>query len=236
VQRHNIHPRDGWQNKVSDLGLVYNQLPNGKPYWNESAYYSFTAAEVDALEAATNRLQEIYLEAGQFIIDNNRFADLGIPEAAIPLIKWSWETEPPAIYGRFDLAYDGTGPAKLLEYNADTPTALLEASVIQWYWLNEQFPSADQFNSIHERLVDKWRELKNYLAATLYVAHVHDEALEDVMTATYLRDTAQEAELATAGILMKDLGWGSKTQQFVDYQGHAVRSLFKLYPLGMDRT
>jgi glutathionylspermidine synthase len=36
------------------------------------------------------------------------------------------------LYGRFDLAYRGDGPPKLLEYNADTPTALFEAAVVQW--------------------------------------------------------------------------------------------------------
>ena len=50
--------------------------------------------------------------------------------------------------------YDGKAPPRLLEYNADTPTALLEASVAQWFWLQDCFPTADQFNSIHERLID----------------------------------------------------------------------------------
>jgi glutathionylspermidine synthase len=56
----------------------------------------------------------------------------------------------PALYGRFDVLYDGSSPPKLLEYNADTPTSLLEAAVIQWYWLQDVFPAADQFNSLHE--------------------------------------------------------------------------------------
>ena len=57
------------------------------------------------------------------------------------------------MYGRFDLAYDGTTPPKLLEYNADTPTSLLEAAVIQWRWQQDMRPERDQFNSIHERLL-----------------------------------------------------------------------------------
>ena len=50
-------------------------------------------------------------------------------------------------------------PPKLLEYNADTPTSLLEAAVVQWYWLQDVFPKRDQFNSLHERLVALWKEL-----------------------------------------------------------------------------
>ena len=68
-----------------------------------------------------------------------------------------WRRADPTIVGRFDLAYDGNSPPKMLEYNADTPTALYEAAVVQWYWLKDVKPEADQFNSIHERLIDAWR-------------------------------------------------------------------------------
>ena len=61
------------------------------------------------------------------------------------------------MYGRFDLRYDGGGPAKLLEYNADTPTTLLEASILQWNWLKDTHPDDDQWNSLHEQLVERWR-------------------------------------------------------------------------------
>src|SRR3546814_13050588 len=54
--------------------------------------------------------------------------------------------------GRFDLSFDGRQPPKMLEYNADTPTSLFEASVVQWEWLQTVRPDADQFNSIHEKL------------------------------------------------------------------------------------
>ncbi len=57
------------------------------------------------------------------------------------------------------------GPAKLLEYNADTPTSIFEAAVFQWTWLEQAIERniipkrADQFNSIHERLIDAWKKL-----------------------------------------------------------------------------
>jgi len=49
----------------------------------------------------------------------------------------TWKEEPPALHGRVDLAYDGESTIKALEFNADTPTALLKAAVIQWYWLQD---------------------------------------------------------------------------------------------------
>ncbi|HEY1242976.1 MAG TPA: glutathionylspermidine synthase family protein [Bryobacteraceae bacterium] len=228
MERVAIHPRQGWQDIVSTQGLTFHS-PGGRPYWDESAFYRFKSWQIDELERATNELHEMCLKAAQYVIDRKRFAEFGIPEAAVPSILEAWEAEPPAIYGRFDFSYDGRTPAKLLEYNADTPTALLEASVIQWYWLQDIAPREDQFNSIHERLVAKWKELRGYiLARPLYFVHADDE--EDLMTATYMRDTADQAGFETAGLLMKDIGWDSEQASFVDLDGRPMRSIFKLYP------
>src|SRR5450755_4878594 len=155
-------PRVDWQKKVEEAGLIWHS--GEEPYWDESAFYEFTAKEVDILEAATNELEKMTLAAAQFAIDHALYSKMGIPDAAIPLIESSWEAEPPSLYGRFDLSYDGVNPPKLLEYNADTPTALLEAAVVQWYWLQDLFPQADQWNSIHEKLIAKWKDLKDYVS------------------------------------------------------------------------
>ena len=221
-------PRAGWQETVRAQGLTYH-TPGGRPYWDESAFYRFRSWQIDELERATNELQDMCLQAAQFAIDRNRFADLGIPQAAVPAIVQAWEAEPPAIYGRFDFSYDGKTPPKLLEYNADTPTALLEASVIQWYWLQDVAAEHDQFNSIHERLVAKWKELLDYIPSRpLYFAHADDE--EDFMTVTYLRDTAEQAGFSTCALLMKEIGWDSAQGCFVDLEGTRIGAMFKLYP------
>jgi glutathionylspermidine synthase len=229
VQRCSVTPRPGWEQTVEGQGLIYHHT-RGRPYWDESAYYAFTSREIDELEAATNELQRLALEAGQHVIDTRRFADYGIPEAAVDAIVWAWNEEPPAIYGRLDLAYDGIHPPKLLEYNADTPTALLEASVVQWYWLKDVEPGADQFNSIHERLVAKWRDLRSNVGSPLYFAAAEEAQAEDLITATYLRDTANEAGLTTSALLMKDIGWDAGASRFVDLEDRPVQSIFKLYP------
>lgn len=228
MERIAIHPRQGWQEIVSGQGLTFH-TPGGRTYWDESAYYRFKSWQIDELERVTNELHEMCLKAGQYVIDRKRFADFGIPEAAVPAIVQAWEAEPPAIYGRFDFSYNGKTPAKLLEYNADTPTALLEAAVIQWYWLQDLAPREDQFNSIHERLVAKWKELLDYIAARpLYFVHADDE--EDLMTATYLRDTAEQAGFQTASLLMKEIGWDPARNCFVDLQNRPMGAVFKLYP------
>src|SRR5690606_31745115 len=78
-------------------------------------------------------------EAVAEIVESEELLEkLGIPAEHFDLVRGSWQGGEPEIYGRFDLAYDGTGPAKLLEYNADTPTSLYESASFQWRWLEAQ--------------------------------------------------------------------------------------------------
>jgi glutathionylspermidine synthase len=236
MQRISLTPRQNWQQTVESQGLTFHTLENGTPYWDESAAYQFTAAEIDTLEAAGNQLQEMCLAAAQHIIEKKRYAELDIPDYAIEAIEWAWNNEPPALYGRFDLAWAGaqSGIApKLLEYNADTPTSLLEAAVIQWNWLKDM-PSGlvsskpDQFNSIHEKLIAKWKDIDPYLSKPIYFAALDNP--EDQLTVTYLRDTAQQAGLETLPMFMQEIGWNDDQQSFLDPDEHPMFSIFKLYP------
>jgi glutathionylspermidine synthase len=230
VERIAIAPRENWEQKVEALGFIFHTAPD-QPYWNEAAYYRFTSGEIKQLERATNELHEMCLQAVQHVIDHDRFAELHIPEAAVPWIKRTWEEEPPSLYGRFDFAFDGTGPPKLLEYNADTPTSLLEAAVIQWHWLQERFPEADQFNSIWEGFSELWTELRTerYLKGpAVHFGHV--QTVEDLMTVTGLRDAAEQAGIATIGIHMDEIGWDEQNRWFVDANNIRIRTIFKLYP------
>src|SRR5580704_3882683 len=204
MQRIASTPRPNWEKKVEEAGLAWHT--GQQPYWNESAFYEFTAKEVDVLEAATNELEKMTLRAAQHVIDHKLYARMGIPENAIPLIESSWKAEPPALYGRFDLAYDGVHPPKLLEYNADTPTSLLEAAVVQWYWLEDLFPDASQFNSIHDRLIAQWKALAPHLPEGRIDFCSMDD-VEDGMTVAYLMDTAQQAGLVSSLFPIDEIAW-----------------------------
>jgi glutathionylspermidine synthase len=221
-------PRFDWQEKVESYGMGFHTI-EGQPYWDETAYYRFTSSEIDELESATQELHEMSIKAAEHVITGRLYDRLQISPDAVPLIEQSWENDGPSIYGRFDLAYDGHSPPKMLEYNADTPTALLEASVIQWFWLKERFPDADQFNSIHEKLIEGWKDLTQYLEQPLFFGCVKD-APEDLGNLEYLRDTAIQAGLQTELVFMEDLGFDSINRQFIDINDRAISGLFKLYP------
>jgi glutathionylspermidine synthase len=206
--------------------MLYHTIDD-EPYWDETACYHFDSAEIDLLENATNELQERCIEAAQYVIDKDLFDRLQIPAHAVPLIVDSWDKDEPSLYGRFDLAYDGHNQPKLLEYNADTPTSLLESSVIQWFWMKDCYPDADQFNSIHERLIETWKGMG--IRSDLHFTCVAD-APEDSGNLEYLRDTAIQAGYATSQLFISDIGFEEVEGCFVDLDDHPIDVLFKLYP------
>ncbi len=118
--------------------------------------------EAEAYYVAVNELYDMYAAAAQHVIDKNLFFDLGIPFNLIDSIKKSWENDVHwHLYGRFDLAggIDGS-PIKLIEFNADTPTALFETAILQWALLKHNGMDEErQFNNIYEAISDNFRRL-----------------------------------------------------------------------------
>jgi glutathionylspermidine synthase len=222
-------PRPDWQQEVEKWGMVYH-THEGKPYWYESAYYVFDSKDVERIESATNELHSMCLEVVASVVKSGDYERLQIPAATISAIEKSWTVRQPSLYGRFDFAYDGKNSPKLLEYNADTPTALLEAAVVQWQWSQSVLPGVDQFNLIWEALVARWKELKGEWISGDLIHFAHDESDEDTMTVSLLRDTAVEAGFKTDGILMSDIGWNESKHKFVDVNDQPMNAIFKLYP------
>ncbi|WP_121748793.1 glutathionylspermidine synthase family protein [Streptomyces sp. E2N166] len=240
MERRTTEPRPGWQQTVEEQGCIYplTRHPDDslRPYWDESAFYVFSLPEVEALEETVEELHRMCLAAAEHIVTAGRFADLGISDPRVVRAvteAWHRRAELPSVYARFDLRYDGTGPAKLLEYNADTPTSLVEAASPQWFWMEESFPGADQWNSLHERLIDAWKKQAALLppGGPLYFANSEaDELGEDLMTVAYLKETAEQAGLETEWISMEEIGWDRLSGRFVDSKLRFIRSIFKLYP------
>ena len=225
--RINLQPRNAWQQKVEELGFGFHSTEG--TYWDESAAYIFKLKEIEAIETATNKIWEMCLAAVQHVIDNKLYTQFAIPSFMIPYIEKSWNEDVPSIYGRLDLGY-ANGQIKLLEFNADTPTSLYEAGIIQWFWLQDFDTKKDQFNSIHEKLIAYWRYLKPYLHEGILHFSCVKESLEDLTNVEYLRDCAMQAGLETKLIFIDEIGWDSNTQQFVDVEDESIKNIFKLYP------
>lgn len=225
MQRIAVAPREDWPERAAELGFAFHTI-DGQPYWTETAAYALSAAEVDALEDAAQALEDICLDFVGETIERGDYEGFGLSDAAIALVEDSWNRQDKNLYGRFDLAFGADGAPKLLEYNADTPTALFEASVVQWEWLEHHFPQRDQFNSIHETLVEAWQHFGLY-GHRLHFACVRNHA-EDEGTVDYLRDTAMQAGVDAERLYMDEIGWNGR--RFVDMANQPITMLFKLYP------
>lgn len=226
MQRIELTPRPDWREQCERIGFLFHTI-DGEIYWDESACYRFDMAQIEHLESVVENLHAMCMDAVEHVIRHRRYADLHIPPRAVPLIERSWREREPSLYGRFDLSWDGTGEPKMLEYNADTPTALYEASVVQWEWLRACRPGHDQFNSLHEKLVARWQALAaSWSSRKLHLACM--PSVEDEGTLAYLAETALQAGLEAYLLGMGDIGWNGR--RFVDLHDQPIARLFKLYP------
>lgn len=224
MERLQITPRTNWEEKLLKQGFVYY-----KDYYTDDVCYQFTKQEIENLENATNEIFELCIKGLEFVLNSeeqlNRFK---IPKKFHDVIKRSWQDDSISFYGRFDLAYNGKD-IKLLEFNADTPTSLLEASIIQWYWVQDYNSQLDQFNSVHEKLVEHLKVCKPYIPDNLITFTTVEDNEEDFMTTKYLEDCAVQAGVYTnfldiSKVSINDL------EQFCDTDGNLLQTIFKLYP------
>jgi glutathionylspermidine synthase len=229
MKRLTVRQRDKWAENFEKLGFTFHSMDG--LYWNEGVCYEFSGEEIDHLEEVTGELHEMCLKSVSYVIDNNLFSKLSIPDAFGDLIKKSWARRDPSIYGRFDFSYDGRSEPRLLEYNADTPTSVFESSIAQWVWLEDMFPDYDQFNSIHEKLLDAFTEARRYMPPfkPVYFSCVKDHE-EDLVTVEYMRDVAVQAGLDARFVFIEDIGYSSETYMFYDLDNNEIEFLFKLYP------
>ena len=230
-----IPTRPDMVQQLLEVGFDYYNLPStdGSHYWSDNVAYEFTLAEIDKIEDATNELHAMCMdfvanEVKQGDYEHYRFTDL-----QKSLIEQSWRENAPHLYGRFDFGYDGDN-LKMFEYNADTPTSLLEAAVVQWQWLEqvEGLPNRDQFNWIHEELITRFSVLQQQSDKVgFHFAGMSDAGREDWGNLDYLADVAYNAGWHIHRLSIEDIGYDNDTHQFVDLNNQPIEMLFKLYPL-----
>ena len=232
MKRIDMVPRPDWPQKMEALGFSFHSIDG--IYWDERACYEFTSAEIDTLESATDELHGMCIGAAGHVIEAGNYEKFAIPAEWIPAIERSWNNDEATFFGRFDFSWDGRGAPKMLEYNADTPTSLIEASVAQWYWLQEVVlpgkPRADQFNSLHEKMIERWKEIVEELPGkTVHFTCVGDSE-EDIGNLDYLRDVAMQGGVDAKFIDIGDIGWDAVAKVFADTENKEITTLFKLYP------
>lgn len=233
MQRFLVPERPNWRDHARDAGFGFHEM-YGQPYWQEGAAYAFTLEQIERdIEDPSAQLHDMCLDLVADVVEReDQLHRLHIPEQHFDLLRDSWRQGDRHLYGRFDLAYDGTGPAKLLEYNADTPTAIFEAAWFQHYWLTDNIEAGvlpagtDQFNLLQESLVEAFAAFPRdrIFHFACWTANEEDRG-----TTTYLMDCAvqagHQAELIDIGAIGVD-----PHGRFTDLQDRSIDRCFKLYP------
>lgn len=234
--RKTFNKRNNYSEKLDEIGFQYHRVvsSDGEMYWTEGAAYEFTLEEIEKIEAVSEELHGMCLETVEGIIESGDYpVEFALNEATKSLIENSWRNNDFHVYGRFDLFIDPDGEIKMYEYNADTPTSLLESAVAQWQWLEEAegIPHRDQFNSIHEKLVARWEEAKKDLIdPMLYLFAAKNGPFEDWGNLEYVAETALQGGWEVYLEEIENVGFNSEKKEFVDIDENKIEFAFKLYP------
>ena len=232
-----VEPLDN--NYLEELGFSWHTDSDNTPYISDRLV-EVTQAEAEAYYEAGNELYDMFVEAGEYIIENNLFHEIGIPFNLIDAIKMSWESDIHwHLYGRFDLAggIDGK-PIKLLEFNADTPTALFETAIIQWAILKKNgLDEMSQFNVVYDKLLENFKRVVT-LEESVEDFHQKYEGwrflftsirgnIEEENTVRLLQFIADEAGYETEFAYIDEVEF---SEDSISYEGVEYELWFKLIP------
>lgn len=226
------NPRDNWQEKCDNLGFYFHSV-DGR-YWVEEYGIEFNQKEKEELYKVTYDLNQMCLDLASDIVKNGDYHYYGLPVDVSQEIETSWKNKDFNLYSRFDLSYDGLSPPKLLEYNADTPTCLIESANVQKAWQEELFPQYDQFNDVEKNLIKRWEEFKKVypnIENLHFTSHVFSQ--EDWCNAEFIRECAVKAGINTHYLSIQDIGWDYSKQKFCDDNSKNIDYLFKIHPWEM---
>jgi len=194
---------------LESIGFYWHTDEDKSPYIADELV-KVTQVEADAYYEATNELYDMFVAAGEHVIENDLLHEIGIPFNLVDMVKQSWENDVHwHLYGRFDLAggIDGK-PIKLIEFNADTPTALFETAIVQWALLKVNgMEDRLQFNNLYEALKENFKRLvvmsedteefsKKYAGWKILFSSVRG-SIEDENTTKLLQSAANEAGFGT---------------------------------------
>jgi glutathionylspermidine synthase len=233
MQRIPVTERPNLANAAHEHELEY-VAGEGITGWDESAFYQFSMRQIEEdIEGPAEELEDLCLQVVDRAVNNEEvLSRLGIAEPFWDFIADSWRKGEKNLYGRMDISYDATGPMKLLEYNADTPTTLYETAVFQWEWLEQAKElgfvpkECDQFNELHESIVETITKLG--IEGLSHFAS-NPDIEDDKGTIEYLESCAQQAGLETCFLGMEDIGLNEQGQ-FTDLNDEVITTLVKLYP------
>ena len=230
---------------LESIGFAWHSDIDGSRYV-PGELVEVSQSQCEAYYAAVNELYDMFCTAAQHVIDNDLFHELGIPFNLVELIKKSWENDVHwHLYGRFDLAGGlDNKPIKLLEFNADTPTAVFETAILQWAMLTQNgLDENAQFNDLFDGLSENFKRLLTLGDDTSEFEKIQAQndfkilftciegSIEDEQTTRLIQAAATHAGFKTAFAYVHEISFDDENGVFYNEQNYEF--LFKLIPWEM---
>lgn len=251
--------RPQWQDEVLREGLVYSRSYDNDgqaiDYWREGSFMVFTDEEIQTLHDAAAEVFSMCDELGDWLVETPAAMErMGIPTWAHAAVRDSWSRRRDgewfgSVYGRFDVSFGGLNHPdpvyripKFYEFNADTPTSLVESSVVQWTWFEQTAQGDDQWNGLFESLIVAWDRNLAHLTAVLghkpvvyFACSAGEPTGEDELNLVHLQDACDKAGYETRLMYIEDVGLGDDGRLYDNSlvyspQPEHLEVIFKLYP------
>lgn len=213
---------------MMDLGFSFHSGDTN--YWIEDKPIEFTEKQIVAIEKATNDIHAMSLELVDDIIRTGDYQYYNLLSFQKEEIERSWKEKDFYLYGRFDLSLDKNGTPKFLEYNADTPTTLLEGALVQQNWQETMPHGGKYFNIIHNTLIERWSKWALENPNQLLHLTTFENYEEDWGTLLYVEKVAKLAGIKTKTVDIQKIVYDSNLDSYLDSDDMPIKNLFKIYP------
>ncbi|HHT7236504.1 MULTISPECIES: glutathionylspermidine synthase family protein [Bacillus] len=173
----------------------YSNYPH---FWSDlyeceySLFHVFPITEqtMKQLQLATERMGKIFFKTARILrnLSNEQLLELGFPTASLPFIRLKG-MYPESVISRFDFALTGDNHIKMLEFNSDTPTFIVECFQMNGKVCKEldyDNPNANQERLLSSGITKAVIEAAKGIEDPNVVFTAHHEHIEDWNTTMYL--------------------------------------------------
>ncbi|MGU3368347.1 glutathionylspermidine synthase family protein [Bacillus mycoides] len=173
----------------------YSNYPH---FWSDlyeceySLFHVFPITEqtMKQLQVATERMGKIFFKTARILrnLSNEQLLELGFPTASLPFIRLKG-MYPESVISRFDFALTEDNRIKMLEFNSDTPTFIVECFQMNGKVCEEldyDDPNANQERLLSSGITKAVMEFTKGMEDPNVVFTAHPEHIEDWNTTMYL--------------------------------------------------
>ncbi|MGE7874565.1 glutathionylspermidine synthase family protein [Bacillus paramycoides] len=152
--------------------------------------FPITEQTMKQLQLATERMGKIFFKTARLLrnLSNEQLLELGFPSASLPFIRMKGRY-PEAVISRFDFALTEDNRIKMLEFNSDTPTFIVECFQMNGKvceQLDYDDPNTNQERLLSSGITKAVMEAAKGIKNPNVVFTAHHEHIEDWNTTMYL--------------------------------------------------